>query len=89
VDRTNWLTATLGRLKGKPPRIILPRDISAEYREHLKNLVRTYEKDDNGNVTAEFKELGPEHFAQSLNYAEIALPMAWSSHDNQNISNPM
>jgi hypothetical protein len=86
VDRTNWLTATLGRLKTNPSRILLPRDLSEEYRTHLKNLVRTYEKDDKGYVTAEFKELGPEHFAQSLNYAEIALPQAWSSHPNQNIN---
>jgi hypothetical protein len=37
-DRTNWITATLGRFKTKPPRIMLPRDITLEYREHLKTL---------------------------------------------------
>lgn len=76
VDRTNWLTATLGRFKSKPPRILLPRDISTQYRDHLKNLVRTYERDEHGNATATFVELGDDHFAHSLNYAEIALPMA-------------
>jgi hypothetical protein len=86
VDRTNWLTATLGRFKSKPPRIRLPRDLANDYREHLKNLVRTYERDDTGNVTATFVEIGPDHFAHSLNYAEIALPMAAAITTNQDIS---
>ena len=50
VDRTNWLSCTFGRFKTNPPRILLPRDIRLEYREHLKNLVRTYEKDETGNL---------------------------------------
>ena len=86
VDRTNWLTATLGRFKSKPPRIQLPRDLSLDFREHLKNLVRTYERDDTGNVTATFVELGPDHFAHACNYAEIALPMAAAITTNQDIS---
>ena len=85
VDRTNWLTATLGRFKSKPPRILLPRDISLQYRDHLKNLVRTYERDDHGNPTATFVELGDDHFAHSLNYAEIALPMAASITSSRDI----
>ena len=85
VDRTNWLTATLGRFKSKPPRILLPRDISTQYRDHLKNLVRTYERDEHGNATATFVELGDDHFAHSLNYAEIALPMAASITSGKDI----
>lgn len=87
VDRTNWLTATLSRFKSKPPRIQLPRDIAHDYREHLKNLVRTYERDEHGNPTATFVEIGPDHFAHSLNYAEIALPMAAAITSNQDITN--
>ena len=85
VDRTNWLSATLGRFKSKPPRILLPRDISTQYRDHLKNLVRTYERDDHGNSTATFVELGDEHYSHSLAYAEIALPMAASITSGKDI----
>lgn len=87
VDRTNWLTATLGRFKSKPPRIQLPRDIAHDFREHLKSLVRTYERDEHGNPTATFVEIGPDHFAHALNYAEIALPMAASITSGQDITN--
>ena len=69
----------------KPPRIILPRDISLQYRDHLKSLVRTYERDDHGNPTATFVEVGDDHFAHSLNYAEIALPMAASITSGRDI----
>ena len=85
VDRTNWLSCTLGRFKTKPTRIELPRDLTLEYREHLKSLVRTYEKDETGNPVATFVETGPDHFAHSLNYAEIALPFAASMTTGQDI----
>ena len=86
VDRTNWLSCTLGRFKTKPTRIDLPRDLTLEYRDHLKSLVRTYEKDETGNPVATFVETGPDHFAHSLNYAEIALPFAASMTTGQDIS---
>ncbi len=76
VDRTSWLSCTLGRFKTPPPRILLPRDISLEYREHVKNLVRTYEKDDTGNMVATYVNTGPDHYAHSLVYADIALTLA-------------
>jgi hypothetical protein len=75
-DRTNWLDATLGRFHSD--RIQLPADVSLEFREHMKNLVRTYEKDENGNPRATYITTGPDHFAHALNYAEIALPLAAS-----------
>jgi hypothetical protein len=73
VDRTNWLSCTLGRFKANPSRLLLPKDVSVEYRDHLKNLVRTYEKDDHGNPEAVYVETGPDHYAHSLCYADIAL----------------
>ena len=76
VDRTNWLGCTLGRFKTNPTRMLLPADISVEYREHLKNLVRTYEKDDHGNPEAVYVETGPDHYAHSLVYADIGLTFA-------------
>jgi hypothetical protein len=76
VDRTNWLSCALGRFKVNPPRILLPRDISFQYREHIKNLVRTYKKDETGNMAAEYVNTGADHFAHSLCYAEIGLALA-------------
>ncbi|MEN6367705.1 MAG: phage terminase large subunit family protein [Thermoguttaceae bacterium] len=75
VDRTNWLSCTLGRFKTNPARILLPRDISLEYREHIKNLVRTYEKDDTGNMVATYVNTGADHYAHSLCYADIGLSL--------------
>ena len=62
VDRTNWLSCTLGRFKTNPSRLLLPADISLEFREHVKNLVRTYEKDDHGNPEADLRG----HWARPL-----------------------
>jgi hypothetical protein len=86
VDRANWLSCTLGRFKTQPPRIQLPRDISLEYREHLKNVVRTYEKDDFGNPQLTYVSTGPDHYTHSLVYAELGLPLAAAMTQNQDIS---
>jgi len=83
VDRTGWIDATLGRFKTK--RIDLPRDVSREYQEHIKSLVRTYEKDDTGNPKARYIETGPDHLAHAQTYAEIALPLAAAYVTNSNI----
>lgn len=74
VDRTNWLDATMGRFHSD--RITLPANTSLEFKEHMKALVRTYEKDELGNSKAVYLNTGPDHFAHALNYAEIALPLA-------------
>jgi hypothetical protein len=83
VDRTNWLSASLGRFRTK--RIMLPRDVSLEFREHCKNLVRTYEKDELGNPVATFVETGADHYAHALTYAELALPLAASVRTGQDV----
>lgn len=74
VDRTNWLDASMGRFHSD--RLHLPADTSLEFKDHIKALVRTYEKDDQGNSKAVYLSTGPDHFAHALNYAEIALPLA-------------
>lgn len=76
VDRTNWLDASLGRFHSSPIRIELPGDLSLEYRDHMKSMVRTYEKDELGNPRAVYLSTGPDHFAHAMNYAEIALKLA-------------
>jgi len=85
VDRTNWIDAALSRFHNQ--RILLPRDLSFEFREHIKNVVRTYEKDETGNPRAKYVETGPDHFTHALTYAEIALPIAASYVSNKNVEN--
>jgi hypothetical protein len=84
VDRTNWATATLGRYARG--RIILPRDTTEEFKAHMKNFVRCYKKDDDGDMVATFVKTGPDHYAHSLIYAEIALPFVASIKTGQNIT---
>jgi len=86
VDRSNWLSCALGRFKVQPPRVMLPRDISLEYRDHLKNVVRTYEKDEFGNPKLTYVSTGPDHYTHSFTYAEIGLPLAAAITENQDIT---
>ena len=74
VDRTNWLDASMGRFHSD--RVTLPADTSLEFKDNIKALVRTYEKDDQGNSKAVYLNTGPDHYAHAFNYAEIALPFA-------------
>jgi hypothetical protein len=74
VDRTNWLDAALSRFHSG--RVQIPSDISFEFREHIKNVVRTYEKDELNNPRAVYISTGADHFTHALTYAEIALPLA-------------
>jgi hypothetical protein len=87
VDRTSWLDLSLSRFKGK--RIKLPADIGQEYRDHMKAIVKVYEKDSDGNGVATFVNVGPDHSAHARNYAEIALDMAISSGNITDISGVM
>lgn len=85
VDRTNWLDAALGRFH-VPDRILLPRDVSQTYKDHIMSQARTYEKDDLGNPRAIYTETGPDHFSHARTYSEIALPLAASKTTHQDIS---
>ncbi len=85
VDRTNWLDCALGRFHVEG-QIVLPRNLNLEAREHMKNLVRTYEKDEHGNLSATYIKTGAEHFAHARCYSEIALPLAASYVRGQDIS---
>ena len=78
VDRTNWLAAALGRFKADPPTIELPRDVSNDYREHMKALVARYEKDDDGEPYLDYVKTDADHFAHTRAYSEIALSLVVS-----------
>jgi hypothetical protein len=84
VDRTNWLDASLGRLHSD--RVTLPADTPLEFKDHIKAMVRTYEKDDQGNPKALYLNTGPDHYAHAFNYAEIALPLAASIVSGGNVT---
>ncbi len=78
VDRTSWIDLSLGRFKSR--RISLPQDIPKEYRDHIKALVRIYEKDADSNPVGKYvkSDSAADHFAHSRTYAEIALVLAAS-----------
>jgi hypothetical protein len=56
-----------------------------EYRDHLKSMVRTYEKDSTGQPRLVYVSTGADHFTHSLCYAEMALPMAAAITSGQDI----
>ena len=85
VDRANWLSASLGRFKANPSRIILPSDVPAEALIHMKNLTSTYVRDKKDNPQLDFVKTGPDHFAHARTYSEIALPLCASRETNQDI----
>jgi len=76
VDRTNWMDASLGRFHSS--RIMLPRDISKEYLEHIKSPARKYERDKFDNPVATYIKTGADHYSHARTYSEIALPFAAS-----------
>lgn len=83
VDRTSWLDLSLGRIKNA--RMKLPADIPLEYKEQLKNVVRITEKDQDGNPTAKYVKTGEDHYAHARNYNEIALQLAATFAQSQDV----
>lgn len=75
VDRTSWLDLSLGRFKRKA--IMIPVDVDTEFKDHMKALVRIYEKDRDGNSIGRYVNGNEaDHYAHARNYSEIALPFA-------------
>ena len=74
VDRTSWLDLSLGRFRNKT--IAIPRNISTEYKENIKALVRIPGKDKDGNPTNRYDHIGADHYGHARNYSEIALSIA-------------
>jgi hypothetical protein len=85
VDRTSWIDLALSRFRSQM--IVLPKDIPREYRNHIKSLVRIYEKDSDGNPVSKYVKAGSDedHFAHARVYSEIALPLASSLAVSKNI----
>jgi len=94
VDRSNWFSVALGRFR-KPRRISLPRDVSLEYREHLKAPVRTYtragttedpRKRQGDDLVAKYISTAADHYALARVYSEIALPLAASQVSGEDVA---
>ena len=83
VDRTNWLSVTMNMFRTK--RVSLPVDTPMDFRDQMKNQVRTYLKDPDGNMQAAFVETGPDHFYHAMTYACVALPLAASIQSGSNV----
>lgn len=84
IDRTMWLDIALGRFHNKT--ILLPGDLSMEYKNNLQNIARHYEEDGDGNQVGKYiTSGGNDHFAHARNYAEIALPLAASRVYNSDV----
>jgi len=83
VDRTTFLDMSLGRLHKQ--RTILPNNIGAIFREHVKNLVRTYEIDDFGKPKAVYVSEGADHTAHALTLTEVAHLKSYSYQTGRSI----
>jgi len=86
VDRTSWLDLALGRIiHGN---MSLPIDVTKEWRDHIKALVRAYIKDADGNEVGKYVkgENDPDHYAHARNYSELALYFAISLDENRDIT---
>lgn len=83
VDRTSWIDLAMARFRNNS--ISIPRDVSEEFKQNLRALVRIYEKDENGNLAGKYVhgESKPDHYMHTLVYNEIALLLSASSGANQ------
>lgn len=83
VCRTSFLDLALGRVhKG---RILLPRDISETWKDHVQALVRTYELGEDGNPVAVYVGNSDDHQAHALAFAEVAHFQAYSRSTGRTI----
>lgn len=83
VHRAGWIDLALGRLMMH--NIVLPRDISYEYKEHMKGMIRELVDDKEGNPVARWTKVGEDHFAHARTYSEIALAMAVKQYSNTDL----
>jgi len=83
-DRTYWVGTALGRFRNRT--IEMPANTSNEFKAHLTNLVKRYEKDENDNPIARYVKIGPDHLSHCLTYAELALPFATSITSGSDIN---
>jgi len=84
VDRTAFLDMSLGRIHKQ--RTLLPSNISPVFREHVKNLVKTYVLDEFGRPRSDYVSLEADHQAHALTLTEVAHLKVYSKTTGRNIS---
>lgn len=85
VDRTSWLDCSLGRFRAST--IKIPRDVDHEWRKQIKEQVRIYKKDKQGNPIGVYENVNADHYAHARNYSEIALLLATGIGRSQSMRN--
>ena len=85
VDRTTWLDQALGRFINHT--ISIPMDTDLEYRTQIKEPVKTYKLDGDGNPVATYITSNgrDDHYAFSRCYNEMALMFAAAIGANQDM----
>lgn len=84
IDRTAFFDMALGRLHKQ--RTLLPVNIGGVFKEHIQNLVRTYEINDIGKPKAVYVSLGADHQAHALTLTEVAHMRSYSRQTGRAIS---
>lgn len=72
TDRTISLDVTSAELRNQG--LELPKNLDSykDFKDHMKNLIRTITENTKGEKRAEYVETGPDHFYHAMNYAKIA-----------------
>ena len=83
VDKVSWLDCALGRFHNGT--ISLPKDVSQEYCDQQRGLVRRYKENNKGIMVGYYQKVGADHFADARCYNEIALPITASLVTNEDI----
>lgn len=89
TNRTSWMDVALGRIKSN--RILLPQDLPQEYVEHMRTPTRIIKFNKDGNPVASWytPDGKADHHAHARTYCEIALPLALSMGQNEDIDSPL
>lgn len=84
IDKTSWLDVALRRFKAGT--IKIPMDTDLEYRDHIKEPVRVYKKNAQGQPRGIYLAAGADHYAMARCYCEIAFKVAMAKGSNEDIT---
>lgn len=84
IDKTSWMDTALGRFKAD--RIRVPLDIGLEYRDHIKEPIRVYKKNNQGQPRGVYLSAEPDHFAMARTYCEVAFKLSMMGGQNKDVN---
>ncbi len=85
VDRSRWLDYTVHRFLSNGG-LTLPKDVASDYKEHMQNLIRVSDTDEESNWPIKYISEGQDSYAHAHVYAEVALPFAVAYKTGQDIA---